>query len=505
MTKKLLFLLAVIGFTANITSCTSKKSQDETEIVENADVDKIDAESQGFASPTETAGSDDDALRAALGETNLAIADGSDTLNLDTPTAVDETAAAATETVTATSPDIAAAPTLDETSLDEIPAPADMPATDVAELTPALDVAVDTNTDTSPAPMVTANENSYAEVPLVESNIASTYTSAPTPKPGSVLKKVATTAPYQVASGWVNTVYVARPGENLKEISQMIYATDKTKELKKIDENSYLRARPVKAGDKIYYVSPNRADDSSKMLVYYEDMGMVPETYVAKKGDRLRKVSKEILGYDKAWVEMWTSNPVESKDKLAEGETLKYWKSSSSINTTTLAQNTPPPQDSNAQLIDSSQMPPLPEAQTLPPIDTGSMADNNPPPTDMNSMPPDMNSLPPPPSEQAMAANMEPPPSEPTLPPPPPEMAPPPPPPMEAIAPPPSEGEPVVAKKKFTPVVEEEASGIDSLDQETMMSLAAVGVLTAALAFVLIRRKKKKAMEQAMTEHNVGT
>ena len=35
-----------------------------------------------------------------------------------------------------------------------------------------------------------------------------------------------------------------------------------------------------------------------KTITYYEDMGMVPETYVAKKGESLRKVSKKLLGYD---------------------------------------------------------------------------------------------------------------------------------------------------------------------------------------------------------------
>ena len=86
------------------------------------------------------------------------------------------------------------------------------------------------------------------------------------------------------------------------------------------------------------------------------------------------------------------------------------------------------------------------------------------------------------------------------MPPPPPpttDMAPPPPPPMDASMP--------TAKPKN---IEEHTGegGIGGLDNDTMMSLGVVGILTALLAFVLIRRKKKKATEFSMhDETNVGT
>jgi len=518
MLKKLIFLLATIGLVANISGCTSKSAQDETEIVENADVDKIDAESSALTDGTAAAPATDDAsLQAALGETSAPVADAQLDAPTEAPPPVTDaptTDVAATEPVT-TSPDIAAAPTLDETSLNDIPPPTDpsvMALTDTPAVT-ETPVVADSQAATETAPLVetpvateTPSTSSYTSeaAPIVES--------APVVKAGSALKKVAATAPYQHGNGWVNTVYVARPGEKLKQISQTIFGSDKTKELKSIAENSYLKSRSVKAGDKIYYVSPNRPEDSTKTILYYEDIGMMPETYTAKAGDRLKKVAKKLLGSEKSWVELWTSNPVDSKDKLAEGETLKYWKSASSIapvSTTTLAQNAPADNHS-ANLVDSTQMPapPPPDAMANPGAGQ-QMAQNAPPPPDMNSLPPPPPPdapMPPPPDVNAAGGMADAPPPPPpdmnAAPPPPPDMAPPPPPDVAAAHP---GGD--HAGKKFNPGAgEEEASAVGGLDQDTMMSLGALAVLVVALAFVLIsRNKKKRAAEQAMTEHNVGT
>lgn len=511
MIKKLLFLLATVGLVANISGCTSKTAQDETEIVENADVDKIDAEATALTEDGTTAPVTDDAsLQAALGETTAPVGDVATTsLDGTTPSPTDtSTLDTASLDSVAAAPDISAAPTLDETSLNDIPPPTDASVMALTE-TPAV-------TDTAATEVAPLVENPPTETAMVEAP-KSTFTSEPSPlsdnnytsaaKPaGSTLKKVAMTIPYQHGNGWVNTVYVARPGEKLKQISQTIFGSDKSKDLKKIAENSYLKTRSVRAGDKIYYVSPNRPDDSSKTILYYEDTGMVPETYVAQKGDRLKKVAKKLLGSDKSWVELWTSNAVESKDKLAEGETLRYWRSASSINapvsTTTLAQNTPPADAGAATLVDSTQMPtpPMPDATTTAPDQQ--LAQNTPPPPDMNTLPPppppDAPAPPPPDMNAAGATGM----GDQPPPPPPPDMnAPPPPPPadMHAAAPAAEGG------KKFAPA-EEEAAAIGGLDQDTLMSIGALAVLIVALAFVLIsRNKKKRAAEQSMTEHNVGT
>lgn len=512
MAKKLILLLATIGLIANISGCTSNSSQDDTKAVENADVDKIELENSVTTEATAdavTLDSTDPSLQAALGEapattvtqdgTTLA---GNDALALDTTTPPSSDVAS-TESVT-TSPDMAAAPAIDESSLSQSPTPTDIASTP-APLIDTNPVASATDLAVTPSPMATDSSSSMDVAAPVEKKPKSA---------GSVLKKIMATAPYQTDKGWVNTVYVARPGETLKEISQKIFSADKSKELKKIAENSYLKSRSVKPGDKIYYISPNRSDDSSKTLLYYEDMGMIPESYVAKKGDKLKKVAKEILGYDKAWVELWTSNSIESQSTLKEGDTLKYWRSAASINT--MAQNNDLSQGA-PHLIDQAQAANMglnPESQAAPPTQ---VAANTPPPAEMAPPPPpptDMNSLPPPPPDSNAAATANPPPPDMnSLPPPPPaaEMAvpPPPPPPAEMAPPPPVEPVAVAKHPKKKSSDHEEEAPVGGLDNDTMISLGAVGVLTAALAFVLIRRKKKKAAEMAAAsepmEHNVGT
>lgn len=304
MTKKLLFLVAVSGLIFANNGCTSKKADDGEQIVENADIEKIDAD--GMGTPASDA-----SLESALGET---------------PTPSDASASAA--------------PTIDDSSLSlDTAAETPPPTANAPDIpTPALDAAAPPAITETPLPPTDATT---VDTAALAASLGSTDTASPpadtgtyssgvtTSKPaGSSIKKVSATMPYQGKDGaWINTVYVARPKEKLVDISMKIFGTDKTKELKKIAENSYLKSRAPKAGDKIYYTSPNRPDDSAKTMLYYEDMGMVPEIYVAKKGESLKKVSKELLGYDNAWREVWASNGVESKTALKDGETLRYWKS----------------------------------------------------------------------------------------------------------------------------------------------------------------------------------
>lgn len=520
MTKKLFLIVALLAVNFQITSCTSKKSQDDSAVVENSDVDKIEAEdnfattADGTAAP---AGDSDPSLQAALGEvtppTDLANTEpGAQDLKIDSATSASPDSAVA---------NVAAAPTLDESSLTDIPDQANATTPGASAETPPPQNLTDA---TAPAPQeISATTEPTAQpaetAPVIENSGTNTAMTEPVPmttkikSSGGGLKKIANTIPYKAASGWVNTVYVARPGETLKDISQKIFAADKSKELKKTAENSYLKSRSVKAGDKVYYVSPNRPDDSGKTLLYYEDMGMVPEMYVAKKGDNLKKVAKQILGYDKGYVELWTSNSVESKAKLNEGDTLRYWRSASGVMTT--AQNNRPDKPT---LIDPPQAPQQNlAANTSPPVQPEMQMP--PPPTENTT------SLPPPPNPNSAAtANTAPPQPAPQpetqMPPPPTETAaslpppPPPPPPPADVAPPPPVDElaaaaaPGAAKKKKNVAEEESATGIGGLDNDTLMSLGAVGVLTAALAFVLIRRKKKKAAEQAAAmsnEMNIGS
>lgn len=515
MTKKIL-LLCTLVLAFHISGCTSNQSQDENQVIENADVDKIDSENSLDASAldatTPPSTSDDASLQAALGE-------GIVTKPADTVTMEPSAAPMANDAIAA---DVAAAPTLDESSLtasNEMPSAgldASTPNPEIAtnitdansatSLPPAMDMSAPVTSSDSMNTMNMADASTLTETPIVENSgsnsvmleqpVAMAKTTSVAKSSGPKSKKIAEMVPYKIESGWVNGVYIVRPGEKLKDISQRIYSADKTKELKKIAENSYLKSRAPAAGDKIFYVSPNRPEDSSKTLFYYEDMGMVPETYVAKKGDNFKKIAKNILGYDKAYLEMWAANPVESKTKLNEGDTIRYWKSASGVTT---AQNMNKP--GAAQLIDPSQMP---NQAMMPPAQDASLPP--PPPHNEMAQQPNMqgqvaannmaNELPPPPPAD-MAGSLPPPP------PPPPEMAPPPPPSEDMAAAP----APAAMKKRKTVSEEEPTNTMGGLDEDTMMSLGAVVVLLAALVIVLIRRKKKKASEQSamMNETHVGT
>ncbi len=513
--KKIVLLLALFGLAFQTTSCKSKKAQDDTEIVENADVEKIEAEDSALVATDNTAnnvGPVDESLQAALGETSTTAA--------ATDPALTTTDAASTETAPT---EIAAAPTLDEQNLAT---PTTEPAANpIATTEPTLEstggitetpVAENTS-DTAMAQGIT--ESPVMSQPTVTASEATTITKTASTKPAgsNTLKKIADTTPYPHGDGWVNTVYIARPKEKLKDISQKIYGMDKTKELKKI--NSFLSARSPKGGDKIYYVSPNRPADPIKTISFYEDTGMIAETYIAQKGDNLKKISKKLLGYEDAYKEIWMTNPVATKTALVEGETLRYWKANTNVIPSTVADNNIPslPASGGAQVIDSTSQlpsqpvaqemtppqpvasnelpppPPPPSATELPPPPPADMA----PPTDQlaqNSLPPGANDLPPPPppTDTMAAAGATDSASGLT----------PPPPPTDDLA-----AAPVEPKKKVvTPNMEEEASS-EGMNSDTTMMLGGVVVLCSLLAFALIRRnKKKKEIEMAsMSETNVGT
>ncbi len=190
-----------------------------------------------------------------------------------------------------------------------------------------------------------------------------------------------------------NTVYLARPGEDLATISQKIYGEDRSGELAKVNPNL---AGGVKVGDKVYYNSPSRPTDSEKMLTYFEDKGVAAQTYVAKAGDNIRVVSKQLLGDENSWKEVWASNfGVESKDVIPEGTELRYWTSDEGA-TAPIAEAAP----AQPAMPDPALAPPPPPpvvAQMPPPA----MPDANmPPPSDQmanGGMPGTVGNEPPPP------------------------------------------------------------------------------------------------------------
>jgi hypothetical protein len=478
--KKLLIILALCGLTMQITSCKAKNTQDDAELVDNADVAKIEAEDD-FAATMDTSSSSDavtdESLQAALGETP----------NESTPL---PEVTASTDELSApdAGQDIAAAPQLDELTL------ADSNTAD-----PGIG---NVTTDPAMAEATGITETPIVETPIVEApveNYAAADTSVFTPEPADVapvakiestppvapkssLKKLTEIVPYQEGDGWVNTVYIAHPKETLKQISQKIYSSDRSKELKAI--NTSFKSRGPRSGERVFYVSPNRPMDSSKTITFYEDTGMIPETYVAQKGDNLKRISKKLLGYEGAWKEVWITNPVESQGKLAEGEVIRYYKPATATPAPeVIANNNPPPPMPDQNSMPQMAPPPMPEL---------------PPPTMANNEMPMPQEAPPPPPDMNMQADMNPPPP-PEMPPPPPADFSPPPPMETAMAPqpaPPPMGEDAA--------LEEGGEGLlFGLDQ-TQLALAAI-VLIGLVAMIMMRaRKKKKEAElAAMSETNV--
>jgi len=266
----------------------------------------------------------------------------------------------------------------------------------------------------------------------------------PAPKPKVSLKKIVD-APFNSNGRILNTVYVARKGDKLNAVAEKLLG-DKGRKKELLADNPFL-SRGVKEGDKIYYNSPRRPDDTTTMMTYYEDNGVPAQSYTAKEGENIRDIAESVLGSRNAWKELWATNPnIESKGALDAGTEIRYWPTGPQTKT---AANEPPPAAAGT---------------TAPP---GGDLNNLPPPSDSLPPPPtaEANSLPPPPPPDQMAANDLPPP-----PPPPPPVA-------------PDQG--MGAKKPASP----EAFLLQ--DQETTMALGAGAIILLSVILIIVHRIKK--------------
>jgi hypothetical protein len=441
MMKKLLLLIAISSFIFS-TSCTSKDSKDDSsEVTASSDGGELEAVAED--SQTETA------TEEAISENST-----SETLSEDALAETKPTEETPAENMPADSLAEATPPAEGTAPAEAIP-PA-QPEDTLAQSTP------------EPSSQVTEAPPPAFESPAQDNSVAQTEK----PKVSVPLKKMES-APWQVDSKWVNSIYFARPKDTLSGIANKIYGSEeRTEELKKI--NPTYGSRDVRPGDKVYYSSPNRAEDSSKIITYYEDNGIAPKTYTAKSGDNMRSVSKSLLGYKDAWKEVWASNAVESKSALDEGTELKYWDSAD------LASQAPPAQNTDAA--------------------AGSLATNNinnlPPPSDMSSAPAttDTGVLPPPPPDMAQ--------NSPDLnAPPPPDMATQPP--LADLPPPP----PLAEQPNPTPAAADISHEGIMADQDMMLALGlgAVGLILIVSMFIRNKKRKQREFEQAMGETQVGT
>jgi hypothetical protein len=465
MRNKLVLLLS-LSLIIGLGACTSKK-------VDQGDTDADAAEMTGDS----TGGSSDTAgLDGA--KTENSSADISDDFGTDDSTKKDAAPADSSAPANGNA-DAAAAPPagnddlagLDDSTAQPPPPPADnkdsqqlatndsapAPTTDAAAVPPPSDAAAPPSSD--------------------ETQGLSGAMGAPADsKPVIPLQKMVT-APFTKKGIIANALYVARPGDTLKTVSDKIYGQDKVADLKKI--NTAVAHRALRVGDKIYYNSPQRPTDNTQMLTYYEDKGLAPEVYLAQSGDNLHAVGKKLLGDKNSWKELWVTNPdVESKSDLTEGTRLRYW-SNETAPTVPVADNPanlPPP----GQNVAANAPPPAQGQVGAPPP----MPEQAPPPPPPGGQPPAVNAAPPPP------------------PPPVADSAPPPPPPTMANNTPPPP--PKKMAKPGGVDKDKDAGGILGDDPDQMMALG-VGVilLLAAAALVIIIRKKraKRAVDFQTASH----
>lgn len=472
--RKLFSLLAGLLLVLNLVGCSSNDSIDDDSLGEDAiaeSTEATDADLENLDAPLDEAiasneGGNEGFLDEQLPEDALGESLPSETTTADSGMTGDELTLE-----DAPPPPAIEDPSTETASIDNL-APTEAPAE-----TPSGESFMDTPTDTSMAAVDTGSTPPPEEPPSTLSEpTPSTDTLAglseepkapEAPKPTASLQKVEP-APFTRKGVLLNAVYLARPGDTYKKISQTIYGdSSKRKELAKVNP-SVKKPHP---GTKIYYNSPVRPTDDTKLLTFFEDVGMMPEVYVAKEGDNIRQISKDLLGYDNAWKEIWATNTVDSKGELTAGTELRYWK-------TVPAQATPP----STEIAAAEALPPPVE----PVMEQAPMPELPPPPTEM--APPTMaqTELPPPPPME-----MEPPP-------PPPAADLPPPPPAEAMNPPPP---PPVAKKAIPTMTDGE------MDQDMMMSLAGAGIIAAGLAAIIIIRKRRqnRDMATAFNDTQVGT
>ena len=330
-------------------------------------------------------------------------------------------------------------------------------------------------------------EESTLEEEVVDEEIASIPQRTWVP-----VKKVAV-EPFHKRGILVNAVYLVRHGDDIASVSTKIYGTpNRSDELLKV--NSTLH-KGLKTGDKVYYNSPQRPNDSHQFRLYYEDLNIPPQIYISRSGDNIRTVSKNLLGDKGSWKEIWATNlHVESKGQIPEGTELKYWISDMSVSQP-MAFNEPEediPQEEMPPFEQESvqvQQPPPSESnldQQVETLPTVGSVDNELPPVSKSGMETAQLPTVPSPPEPINAA--------PPVPPPPPE-------PVNAVPPVPPPPEPVNAElPPIPPVVEKKevtkpAAATDTSQQLEWILGGILIFIGAILVFIIIRKKRRTSSQ----------
>ncbi|MES2964623.1 MAG: hypothetical protein V4760_12085 [Bdellovibrionota bacterium] len=487
MTKRLLVtLLALCLGVSTLPGCTSGGAKDEADVAESNDQQFAEEGEGDFADTGDEAGGDeatgdeasnpDEATGDQASTEDAPVEDTGDDLSLGDEEQPKDDQALAEEP--AANPD--AAPE-DDLSLDETGAePAektDVAANDappvVEEPPPPTDEPVfDEPAKEEPTTEMASNEPPpAAEEPAAPVDTYSAPKAAPVYSPLLKIKDAA----YTAADGTtLNRVYLARPKDNWKSVSTKLYGSpDRQKDLKKWNPGS------VNTGKKIYYSSPSNPSDG-RMLTHYEEQNIPPMTYTSQPGDNLRKVSKNLLGFNDAWKEVWSTNlNVESKGDIPAGTELKYWPESAAPTQTLAQTNMPPPTE-----------PALPETAPQAPVDPMQPPPDIPPQPQASNLPPDQGMpgadplAPPPPMPEdptATGTTSAPPMNEPP---------PPPPPPVD-------EGPKPIKK---APIADASMDGGMDADTTMIIGLGGILLIAAAILFVVIRKNRAKRMDLGQTQ-----
>ncbi len=142
---------------------------------------------------------------------------------------------------------------------------------------------------------------------------------------GLISVKKMKTVPYSINGVLVNAIYFVREGDSLKTIAHRIYGQGSGVDFKLV--NPHLKEGGLKVGQKVYYNSPIRSQDRSRLLTYYEDSALPVQVYNAREGENIRVVSKALLGHGRSWMEVWATNQqIESKGNLKAPVRIRYWK-----------------------------------------------------------------------------------------------------------------------------------------------------------------------------------
>lgn len=448
MIKKLLVLALCLStplFLANCTSNEAKEEGDEAAVEESAATeDGEDATSEETAEAGEES-TEEPTEEEATGESTEETADAGET----TEAPAGDAAATAEQ-----SPD-----SLMPTETTTEPAPADATAATPPAETPA-------ETTTLDSTMGTTDSQSNVFSGSAGIDTGGTTETTEMPKPSFPYLK-AESVPFKRAGVLLNTVYLARQGDTWKKVSEKTIGEGKQKDLKK--QNPSLAHRELRVGDKVYYNSPARAEDSSRILTYFEDKNIPPQTYTVKPGESIRTIAQQLLGDKDSWKELYATNAVESKGIINEPTELRYWTESADAGFPQVAAS-PAPVNEIPPPPPMNEIPPPPPMEPTPTI--GATEPMAPPPGEMVPPPPPMEMAPPPPPEPPVAVE-----------------PPPPPPPMESSA------------EEAT--MEEEAPAEDDM----MLMGGGAAVLLALVVLLIMRRRKSQqeaSQEQVFADTNVG-